>query len=862
MSRPPSPNDWQELEPLVDVVLDAPPERRAALIEELSGGDDARRTKLRRMVAACEQSYPFLDGPAAERFAAMFADEPAPIPALLAERYRVSRELGRGGMAVVYLARDLRHERDVAVKVLRPDLTSGVGPDRFQREIRLAAQLTHPHILPLLDSGDASVEGESPTRLWYTMPFISGESLRDRLTRERQLPVAEALRIAAEVADALDYAHRQGFIHRDIKPENILLQDGHALVADFGIARAIDSASENRLTATGILVGTPTYMSPEQATGGQVLDGRTDVYALGCVLYEMLTGIPPFTGPTPMAIVAQVMTGEPTRVSVMRPSAAGFEAVLAHALARLPADRFATAREFATALATAQSVERATGGVARLRLRRYRVMLTVGTVAIATVALAWIMWTSAKGRSSTFAAGDTPVVAVRPIESLSDLPGDRAFAAAMHDQIIGELSTINSIVVLDRAGMLAYRGDTIPLPKIASELGATHIVDATVVTTGGRVRISARLYDRAGRYVWGDPFERELTDILGLQAEVARAIAKRIEAVLTPAEARRLAAASPSVDTAAFRLYAEGRNNFEAGGPLRVVPNDSASRLLQRADELLERSTQIDSSFSLAWAYLARSRHWLASISLQSQADSLYVQARHAAERAIQIDPNEALGWAALGFVEFRTWKFRDAEIAYDKARRLSQNAAAWDLGYFYRALGRLDEAVDAYERARARDPGSILLRAQLGYVLACANRFDEALPLLDPAVVGVLGPGPRTERARALVRQRRYSEAVQEFEAQTKAGEPPPALMAYAYARTGNAEKAKQTVSARERAGTRNLGDDLAVDDRQALINRLLALAANRDQYLLGLRCFEFYPDLLEIPEARAIIDRLGPTQ
>jgi tRNA A-37 threonylcarbamoyl transferase component Bud32 len=267
--------------------------------------------------------------------------------AALADRYRLERELGQGGMATVYLAHDIRHERKVAIKVLRPELAAVIGAERFVREIRTIAALQHPHILGLIDSGE--VQGTA----YYVMPFVEGESLRERLTREKQLPVADAVRIATEVASALDYAHRRGVIHRDIKPENILLHDGQALVADFGIALAMTQAGGTRMTETGMSLGTPHYMSPEQAMGEREITARSDVYALGAVLYEMLSGEPPFTGPTAPAIVAKVMTDEPRPLAIHRKTVPPHvEAAVLTALAKLPADRFETAKQFAEALAS------------------------------------------------------------------------------------------------------------------------------------------------------------------------------------------------------------------------------------------------------------------------------------------------------------------------------------------------------------------------------------------------------------------------------------------------------------------------------------------------------------------------------
>ena len=292
----------------------------------------------------------------------------------LSDRYRVERELGAGGMATVYLAHDLRHDRRVAVKVLRADLAAVIGAERFLGEIRTTANLQHPHILPLFDSGHAD------GFLYYVMPFVEGESLRDRLLREKQLPVAEAVRIAGEVASALDYAHRHGVIHRDIKPENVLLQEGRALVADFGIALALSQAGGTRITETGMSLGTPHYMSPEQAMGERIITARSDVYALGAVTYEMLLGEPPFTGPTAQAIVAKVLTDEPRPPGEIRRSVPpAVEAAVLTALEKLPADRFATAAEFAAALiSTASTVITGRGARAGKRGSRQATALYVG----------------------------------------------------------------------------------------------------------------------------------------------------------------------------------------------------------------------------------------------------------------------------------------------------------------------------------------------------------------------------------------------------------------------------------------------------------------------------------------------------
>ena len=315
--------------------------------------------------------------PAAERIAAA-----------LAGRYRFERELGRGGMATVWLAEDVRHHRRVAIKVLHPELSAVLGPERFLKEIELTAGLQHPHILPLFDSGEAD------GLLWYVMPYVEGETLRARLERERQLPVADAVRIAREVAEALDYAHRRSVIHRDVKPENILLHEGRALVADFGIALAVRKAGGARITETGLSLGTPQYMSPEQATAERELDARSDVYSLGCVLYEMLAGEPPHTGPTTQAIIAKIITDKPRPVTELREAVPASLALAVHtALAKLPADRFSSAAEFAAVLARPETAAAAHGaGLARRSPRsRELVFACAAILAVALVALGWLL---------------------------------------------------------------------------------------------------------------------------------------------------------------------------------------------------------------------------------------------------------------------------------------------------------------------------------------------------------------------------------------------------------------------------------------------------------------------------------------
>src|SRR5215210_2323664 len=340
---------WREVEAIFLATRDRRPSERAAFLAQACGADVALRQEVDSLLAADQGATGFLEPPGVP--APPMPDLETALRAELAGRYTLERELGRGGMATVYLAEDLRHHRQVAIKVLHPELGAVLGAERFLREIGIAARLSHPRILPLHDSGTLDLGLGRPV-LFYAMPYVAGRSLRERLQEELQLPIDEAVGIARQVADALDHAHRQGVIHRDIKPENILLADGQAVLADFGIARALDVAAGDHLTETGLAIGTPTYMSPEQSAGSTRLDGRSDIYALGCVLYEMLGGQPPFTGPSPQAILARHAIDPVPSLRTLRatvPRALG--QVVTRSLAKVPADRFPTARAFAEALA-------------------------------------------------------------------------------------------------------------------------------------------------------------------------------------------------------------------------------------------------------------------------------------------------------------------------------------------------------------------------------------------------------------------------------------------------------------------------------------------------------------------------------
>jgi eukaryotic-like serine/threonine-protein kinase len=432
------------------------------------------------------------------------------LQASLATRYSLHRELGRGGMATVYLAQDLRYDRPVALKVLHPELAASLGPERFLQEIKLTARLQNPHILPVFDSGDA--DGQ----LWYAMPYVEGESLRARLLSQRQLPLEDAIRITRNVLAALSYAHGHGVIHRDIKPENILLEGDEAVVADFGVARAIDAAAD-RLTETGITLGTPAYMSPEQAAGERALDGRSDLYAVGCVLYEMLAGEPPFTGPTAQAILAKRFSAPIPSVRTTREGAPeAIDQAIARALARTPADRFATAAEFSRALDEAAQADRRTGGRAVGRTggqtvgvsEEHAIAPSISLRRAVLIGLSLILLLGGAWLARKWLAAPVPGVSHERLAVLPFSTSGSSNVAYLGDGMVdllsrnlngaADLRTIDAGTVLT-AGSKAGTppGDAASARALARRLGAGLYVLGSVHAVGGRLRIQADLRSEA-----------------------------------------------------------------------------------------------------------------------------------------------------------------------------------------------------------------------------------------------------------------------------------------------------------------------------------------------------------------------------
>jgi TolB-like protein len=673
----------------------------------------------------------------------------------LADRYALERELGRGGMAVVYLAHDVRHDRPVALKVLLPELAASLGPERFQREIHLAARLQHPHILTVLDSGEAA------GRLWFTMPFVEGESLRDRLRRERQLPVDDALRIAVEAARALDYAHKHGVIHRDIKPENILLTaDGSTLVADFGIARALGDV-EDGLTQTGFSIGTPAYMSPEQAAGDKGLDPRTDLYSLASVLYETLAGEPPFTGPTAQAMAARRLTEPAPSVRALRPTVApAVDEAIRKALAPVAADRFATAGQFAQALHVPASGTAATTvavvapapavpppqapAVPSPRPSRRpapiaAVALTAGLLIGGGLLFAW-----RHTGGGAEPAGGTRIVAVLPFDNLGD-SSDAYFADGVSDEVRTKLGQVAGLEVIARGSSLEYRHSTKRANEIAHELGADYLLTGTVrwEKSGGasRVRVTPELVDarpgQAARSRWGQQFDASLTDVFQVQADIATKVADALGVALADS-ARRELTAKPTENLAAYDEYLKGEAASQG-----MSARDPAA--LRRAIGFYQRAVALDSTFAIAWARISQACSRIYGNSIPDPA--LGEQARLAAERARRLKPNDPLVYRAFGgyYATVHPINIARAVAEYEKGLRLfpDNTQILASLAAREVALGRWDSAATRLARATLLDPRSasvaVLLadvRTQLRQYASADSAADRALALAPTNVV------------------------------------------------------------------------------------------------------------------------------
>ncbi|HSR41681.1 MAG TPA: protein kinase [Longimicrobiales bacterium] len=659
----------------------------------------------------------------------------------LTGRYTIDRKLGDGGMATVFLAHDLKHSRPVALKVLDPDLAAVIGPDRFLREIAVTARLVHPHILPLLDSGEAD------GLLYYTMPVVEGRSLREGASPDSPARVEDVLRIVSEVADALDRAHEEGIVHRDVKPGNILLDRGHALVADFGVAGMIDATDGGRLTATGLTVGTGEYMSPEQLSGHRV-DGRSDVYSLACVAYELLAGRPVFTG-SPQAVARQHLATEPVPLTTLRPALPpAIDDVFRRALAKDREDRHSTARAFAAAMR--EAVEAPRDGAAPLpggRRRRMAVGAAVAAVTILTV----VWFTVLRPAPPTIRS-----VAVLPLANISGDDDQTYFIDGLHDALIGELQRLSAFDrVISRTSVLRYRDtDERPSsPRIAAALGVDALIEGAVSRALDQITVRLRLIavDPEERVLWNQAYTGDAGDVMTLFRTITDEIADAIALSLTPTEEARLAEREP-VDPAALDAYLRGRAGLD----------ERSDEGFQLAADYFERAIAIDPGYAAAWAGLSDTYNLLAQyghITLEVAREN----ARRAAERAIEADSTSAEALVSLAEVRFASREWTAAEEAYRRALAFNPGFAQGHhfFGWFLAHIGRSDEALERLTRAGELDPLAPTIAADHSGALYYARRFDEARAQADRALdLRPEHPWALVLSSRLATQRGRYAEA------------------------------------------------------------------------------------------------------
>ncbi|HVF39561.1 MAG TPA: protein kinase [Gemmatimonadaceae bacterium] len=595
----------------------------------------------------------------------------------LAQTYTIDRELGRGGMATVFLAQDGKHDRVVALKVLHPDLAATLGPDRFLREIKLAARLNHPHILPLFDSGNAD------GLLYYVMPYVEGESLRERLDREQQLPVEEAVHHARAIASALDYAHRQGIVHRDVKPENVMMYEGEAMVMDFGIAKAVSAAGSDTLTQTGMMIGTPAYVSPEQAAGELNLDGRSDQYSLACMLYEMLTGERPFNAATPQAVMAKRFTETPTPLRQVRGAVPeNVERAVTKAMSTDAAGRFTSTAMFGQALISKS-----------LSTPNDTAPLPQTTVSAAKS------------------------VAVLPFANMSADPENEYFTDGMAEEIINALSKIQALRVASRTSSFAFKGKNEDIGEIGKKLKVSTVLEGSVRKMGNKLRITAQLVNVAdGYHLWSERYDREMEDVFAIQDDISQAIVKALRVILSEGEKKQIEKIR-AVKVEAYDFYLRGRQYF----------HQLRRKSLDYARQMFNKAIEIDPDYARAHAGVADCYSLLYTY-FDAREFNLR-QADIASNKALQLEPDLAEAHLARGLAVSLSKRFDEAEQEFEHAMRLDPKL--FEAVYWYArarlSQGKYEEAVKLFERAQLLRPDEYQTPGFMAQALRSLGRNDEA---------------------------------------------------------------------------------------------------------------------------------------
>ncbi|HEV8123622.1 MAG TPA: protein kinase [Gemmatimonadales bacterium] len=761
----------------------------------------------------------------------------------LADRYRIERELGQGGMATVYLAEDIKHSRKVAVKVLKPELAAVLGAERFLAEIKVTANLQHPNLLPLFDSGAAD------GFLYYVMPYVQGETLRARLERERQLPVDEVVRLVTLLANAMDYAHAQGVIHRDLKPDNILLQAGQPVIADFGIALAVAQAGGSRVTETGLSLGTPHYMSPEQAAGERTLDAKSDQYALGAVTYEMLSGEPPHTGPTAQAIIARLMTEKPRTLRATRPEVPpAIDLAVGRALAKSPADRFPSCGAFAKAL------------IAGPAPRKRGWLIAAVVVGLALVAIAAWLVISKRSPASAPTAETAKSIAVLPLVNVGGDSTQEYFADGMAEELANALGKVPGLRVAARTSSFAFKGrQNLDVREVGEKLDVAVVLQGSVRRVGDRMRVSVQLIDANQRVeLWSDSYNQPVKDAFAVQDSITQAIVNQLALKLGGAELAATLAERTS-NPESHDLYLQGMS----------LVHEATEPAIRRALVYFRNALAGDSAYAQAYVGIAWAYAWLADAYQPS--GIAYDSTRMAAEKAMQLGSQAGENYTLHGYASFVTdWDVAKAEREIQRGVALSPNSADAAVIYanFLCLTGRTDAGLAQADRAIELDRLSPWPGFVREWCLYLARRYDEVIAqhartaALDQTFIYL-----DTFLGAAYREQGRYDLALAEYaRAQGYMGEQPLHGYAITYARMGKLKEAREILGRLEAYARRHYVNPLFVAEVHASLGEkdlafewLERAVEDRTNLLAGLNTWPELESLHSDPRFAALGRRLG---
>ncbi|MCZ6916013.1 MAG: protein kinase [Gemmatimonadetes bacterium] len=734
-------------------------------------------------------------------------------------QYKVEREIGQGGMAYVYLAHDIKHDRQVAIKVLRPDVGEGIGKDRFLREIKLAAGLTHPHILPVHDSGEAD------GRLYFVMPFVEGASLGTRLMREQRVPLDEALEITRAVASALDYAHRAGVIHRDIKPDNILVHEGTAVVADFGIGKALNTPGDDAITQTGALLGTPSYMSPEQILGSTDIDGRSDLFSLGCVLYEMLAGERLFVGPNLQALIALRLSQRDQETS-LPPNDFPPEVQLAleKVLATKPGDRYGTGAAFVEALTKPSAV---------------------------SVPQAFTP-------SEPIAPPAAKSIAVLPFANMSPDPENEYFSDGITEEIINALAQMPDLHVASRTSSFAFKNKMQDMAEIGARLRVANVLEGSVRKAGSKLRITAQLINAAdGYHLWSERYDREMDDVFAIQEEIAAKIASELKVKFAASKSDR-PVQPPTDNLEAYQLYLKGR----------YLWNQRDKAGLRQATEYYLRAIERDPNYAPAYAGLADTYLLMAAYHFMDGSEA-HEKAKEAVERALALDEGMAEAHASRAQLLRDEMRWEEEEREYQRAIELNPNyptAHQW-YGTMLVAQGRFEEAIREIRKAEKLDPLSHAISVTVAVVLFMARKYNRALRQLHTALE--LEPDFASTHAWfgiVYAQLGRHDEAVRSSQRAAELNPDNPnvlAGLAQSYAVTGQRDKALELIGdVKQRGGAAWIASSYtALGETDLAFEWLDKMVDQPDawQLMYYLNVYPFFDPLRSDPRYPELAKRLG---